>query len=121
MRVVPVPNQSDNYAYLLIDDTSKKAAAIDPFDVPKVKAAAEKEGVDIVVGITTHHHADHSGGNLEFVSSVPAMTVTFRSYDTQVSKYPGVPMYAGSNKAPAATEIVKDKEEFSLGDNIQIR
>ena len=67
MRVIPVPNQSDNYAYLLIDDVSKTAAAVDPFDVPKVTAAAEKEGVQIVAGITTHHHADHSGGNKEFV------------------------------------------------------
>jgi glyoxylase-like metal-dependent hydrolase (beta-lactamase superfamily II) len=67
MRVIPVPNQSDNYAYLLIDDASKTAAAVDPFDVPKVTAAAEKEHVQIVAGITTHHHGDHSGGNTEFV------------------------------------------------------
>lgn len=70
MRVIPVPNQSDNYAYLLIDDASKTAAAVDPFDIPKVTAAAEKEGVKIVAGITTHHHADHSGGNAEFVCCV---------------------------------------------------
>ncbi|KAF8509914.1 beta-lactamase-like protein [Gautieria morchelliformis] len=104
MRVIPVPNQSDNYAYLLIDDTSKTAAAVDPFDVPKVTAAAEKEGVQIVAGITTHHHPDHSGGNKEFSS-----------------KYPGTPMYAGSTTAPAVTTVVKDKSEFTLGDNIHIR
>ncbi|KAF8582071.1 hydroxyacylglutathione hydrolase [Ramaria rubella] len=104
MRVIPVPNQSDNYAYLLIDDASKKAAAIDPFDVPKVTAAAEKEGVQVVAGITTHHHKDHSGGNKAFAS-----------------KYPGVPMYAGSTTAPAVTDVVQDKTEFTLGDNIHIR
>ena len=69
MRVVPIPNQADNYAYLLIDDSSKKAAAVDPYDVPKVTAAANKAGVQIVAGITTHHHRDHSGGNEEFVCS----------------------------------------------------
>ena len=63
MRVVPVPVRSDNYAYLLIDDTTGKAAAVDPYDVPKVQAAAAKAGVQIVAGITTHHHFDHSGGN----------------------------------------------------------
>lgn len=67
MRIVPIPNQSDNYAYLLIDDASNKAAAVDPYDVPKVTAAAESEGVQIVAGITTHHHMDHSGGNKAFV------------------------------------------------------
>jgi len=30
-------------------------------------------------------------------------------------------MYAGSDKSPAASNIVKDKSEFTLGDNIQFR
>ncbi|CAE6459754.1 unnamed protein product [Rhizoctonia solani] len=71
MRVVPVPVCSDNYAYLLIDEATNKAAAVDPFDVPKVKAQAEKEGVELTALITTHHHADHSGGNKEFHSVYP--------------------------------------------------
>ena len=59
-KLVPVPVRDDNYAYLLIDEPTKKAAAIDPFDVSKVSAA---HGVEIIAGITTHHHFDHSGGN----------------------------------------------------------
>ena len=63
MKVVPVPVREDNYAYLLIDDATNTAAAVDPYDVPKVQAAAAKAGVQIVASITTHHHFDHSGGN----------------------------------------------------------
>ena len=63
MKVVPVPVRDDNYAYLLIDDSTKKAAAVDPYDMKKVQAAAEQEGVQIVANLTTHHHHDHSGGN----------------------------------------------------------
>ena len=63
MRVIPVPVRDDNYAYLLVDTATNKAAAVDPYDVPKVQAAAEKVGVQIVANITTHHHYDHSGGN----------------------------------------------------------
>jgi hydroxyacylglutathione hydrolase len=63
MRIVPVPVRSDNYAYLIIDEPSKKAAVVDVFDVEKVRAVADQEGVNIVAGITTHHHFDHSGGN----------------------------------------------------------
>lgn len=63
MKVIPVPVRDDNYAYLLVDEASNKAAAVDPYDVPKVQAAADKAGVEIVAGITTHHHHDHSGGN----------------------------------------------------------
>ncbi|KAI0079995.1 hydroxyacylglutathione hydrolase [Panus rudis PR-1116 ss-1] len=103
MKVVPVPVRSDNYAYLLIDDASKKAAAVDPYDVPKVQAAAEKEGVQIVACLTTHHHHDHSGGNQAFAQ-----------------RYPGVPIYGGSNQIPALTNLVKDKDEFKV-DNISVK
>ncbi|PCH38274.1 hydroxyacylglutathione hydrolase [Wolfiporia cocos MD-104 SS10] len=102
MRVLPVPVREDNYAYLLIDDVSNKAAAVDPYDVPKVAAAAEKAGVEIVAGITTHHHFDHSGGN-------------------QAKQFPGVPIYGGSDKVPALTNLVKDKDEFTVGTGIQVK
>lgn len=67
MKVVPVPVREDNYAYLLIDEETKKAAAIDPFDVKKVLSAADEHGVELVSVLTTHHHFDHAGGNEEFV------------------------------------------------------
>ncbi|KAG8714809.1 Cytoplasmic glyoxalase II [Ceratobasidium sp. 395] len=104
MRVVPVPVRSDNYAYLLIDEATKQAAAVDPFDVPKVRAQAEKEGVKLTALITTHHHADHSGGNEEFRSA-----------------YPNVPVYGGSKQVPALTNLVKDEDTFSVGENIQVK
>ncbi|KAJ7470306.1 hydroxyacylglutathione hydrolase [Mycena latifolia] len=104
MKVVPVPVRSDNYAYLLVDSATKVAAAVDPYDVDKVTAAADSLGVQIVAGITTHHHDDHSGGNKVFAST-----------------YPDAVIYAGSHLAPAATRFVKDKDEFSLGANIRIK
>jgi hydroxyacylglutathione hydrolase len=73
MKVIPVLVSSDNYAYLLVDESTHQAAAVDPFDVPKVKAAADQIGVKIVAGIVTHHHLDHTGGNqvnLKHISSV---------------------------------------------------
>ncbi|KAH9951299.1 beta-lactamase-like protein [Amylocystis lapponica] len=102
MKVLPVPVRDDNYAYLLIDDHSAKAAAVDPYDVPKVQAAAKNAGVDIVAGITTHHHDDHSGGN-------------------RAKAFPGVPIYGGSDLVPALTNLVKDKDEFTVGESIHVR
>jgi len=104
MKVVPVPVSNDNYAYLLIDESSNKAAAVDPYDVYKVSAAADAHGVEIIAGITTHHHFDHSGGNNIFAS-----------------KYPGVTIYGGSSKVPALTKLLHDKDEFSIGDHIHVR
>jgi hydroxyacylglutathione hydrolase len=46
--------------YLLIDESSSQAAAVDPYDVSKLKAAAEKEGVRLTSVLTTHHHPDHA-------------------------------------------------------------
>ena len=63
MKTIVIPNQSDNYSYLIVDDATNKAAVVDTFDVAKVEAAAEKHGVQIVANLSTHHHRDHTGGN----------------------------------------------------------
>ena len=63
MHVVPVPVRKDNYSYLLIDESSKTAATIDPYDVPKIARVADSHGVDITAAFITHHHHDHAGGN----------------------------------------------------------
>ncbi|EPT05946.1 hypothetical protein FOMPIDRAFT_1026827 [Fomitopsis schrenkii] len=102
MKVIPVPVRNDNYAYLLVDTATSQAAAVDPYDVPKVQAAAEKAGVQIVANITTHHHVDHSGGN-------------------KASAFPDAPVYGGSDKIPALTKLVKDRDEFKLGEGVTIR
>ncbi|EJT98443.1 Metallo-hydrolase/oxidoreductase [Dacryopinax primogenitus] len=104
MRVVPVPNQADNYAYLLIDEATKRAAVVDPYDVSKVARYAQKEGVEIESVLTTHHHHDHSGGNLEYVR-----------------EYPGVPVFGGSTAVPALTKKVADGDEFSVGEDISVK
>ncbi|CAE6432913.1 unnamed protein product, partial [Rhizoctonia solani] len=104
MRIITVPVRRDNYAYLLIDEATNKAAAVDPFDVLKCRAQAEKEGVELIALITTHHHADHSGGNDEFHSA-----------------YPSALVYGGSDSIPALTHLVKDGDIFYVGENIQVR
>ncbi|KAH9079183.1 Metallo-hydrolase/oxidoreductase [Lactarius deliciosus] len=104
MRVIPVPVRTDNYAYLLVDDTVNEAAAVDPYTPSKVKAAAEQLGVKVVAGITTHHHDDHSGGNEEFAKL-----------------FPGVPIYGGSHKSPALTHLVGDNDRFTVGKALDVK
>jgi len=104
MRVIPVPVRSDNYAYLLVDESTKKTFAIDPYDVKRVDDAASKAGVQLQGVLTTHHHPDHSGGNEEFART-----------------HQGVTIYGGSSQVPALSNEVKDGDEFTLGDDIKIR
>jgi len=103
MKIVPVLVSADNYAYLVIDEPSKKAAIVDVFNVEKVQAVADQEGVNIVAGITTHHHQDHSGGNKALAST-----------------YPTIPIYGGF-QVPAKTKLVEDEDKFTIGDNIQVQ
>lgn len=77
LRVVTVPILEDNYSYLLIDESSKSAAAVDPADANAVVAAARREGVTLTHVLTTHCHWDHAGGNKDMVS--PARSQQARS------------------------------------------
>lgn len=46
------------------------AAAVDPFDAPKVYEAARAQGVAIELILTTHSHFDHAGGNRALVELI---------------------------------------------------
>ncbi|ORY92946.1 beta-lactamase-like protein [Leucosporidium creatinivorum] len=99
MKVIPVPCRSDNYMYILQDEATGKAAVFDPYDPVKLQAAADKEGIKIgEYLLTTHHHNDHSGGNEAFIA-----------------EHKDAKVYAGSDKSPGATNILKHKDTFSMG------
>lgn len=69
MRIIPVPIRSDNYMYLLAEDSSSagskpQAFVIDPADPNALDKFQKVEpNVEIVGVLTTHHHEDHAGGN----------------------------------------------------------
>ncbi|MBT6095432.1 MAG: hydroxyacylglutathione hydrolase [Rhodospirillaceae bacterium] len=56
---------SDNYVYLAHDAETGATAVVDPAVVEPVMAAAAAKGWKITHILNTHHHADHTGGNLE--------------------------------------------------------
>ncbi|CAD6579548.1 MAG: Meiotic Sister-Chromatid recombination aldehyde dehydrogenase [Cyphobasidiales sp. Tagirdzhanova-0007] len=86
--------------HLLIDEETKTAAAVDPYDVKKVIAAAEKEGVTIEADLG---RSDHAGGNLEFKKA-----------------FPGVTVYGGSEQVAGLTKKVNDKDTFTVGNGIKV-
>ncbi|CAG8649370.1 25782_t:CDS:2 [Gigaspora margarita] len=94
MKVIPVPVLEDNYSYVVIDET----AVVDPVEPEKVLPVVEQHGANLKHLITTHHHSDHSGGNEKLVAQRENLTV-----------------YGGEDRVPAVNHLVKDGEEFKIG------
>lgn len=63
IRQIPVLN--DNYVYLVREPESGAVAVVDPAVVGPVLAEADRLGWTITHILNTHHHGDHTGGNLE--------------------------------------------------------
>lgn len=101
MRVLPIPCLSDNYAYLLVRDGSRDAVVIDPSESEPVIAAIEREGLNLVAIVATHHHPDHVGGN-----------------EGLRARYGELPVYAHASdrgRVPAQTHDVEEGRSFNLG------
>ncbi len=72
MEIVAVPAFTDNYLWLVHDETSGETAVVDPGDAPPVLAEAERRGWTITQVWNTHWHPDHTGGNLAICEATGA-------------------------------------------------
>ncbi len=64
LEVVAVPAFTDNYIWLVHDEASGETAVVDPGDAAPALAEAKRRGWAVTQVWNTHHHWDHSGGNL---------------------------------------------------------
>ncbi|TAJ85328.1 hydroxyacylglutathione hydrolase [bacterium] len=64
MRIVQIPLLRDNYGYLVVCESTNDAAVVDPSEAEPVLRQVEKEKVKLKAILNTHHHRDHTGGNL---------------------------------------------------------
>jgi len=55
---------TDNYAYLLHDVEADICAVVDPSESGPVRAALKNRGWHLTHILNTHHHPDHTGGNV---------------------------------------------------------
>lgn len=62
LSVTPIPAFSDNYIWLLRQDTSQAVCVVDPGDATPVIEWLEREGLELGTVLITHHHHDHTGG-----------------------------------------------------------
>lgn len=87
LEIVSVPVLSDNYAWLAHEPDSGATAAIDPAVAGPVLDAARCRGWRISHILNTHHHGDHTGGNLELKRECGAVVVGARK---DAARIPGI-------------------------------
>jgi hydroxyacylglutathione hydrolase len=68
-----VPCLKDNYAYLIVQDDF--CAVVDPSEPGPVIAALQREALNLTHILNTHHHGDHTGGNLALKEKYGALVV----------------------------------------------
>ncbi|KAG7335012.1 hypothetical protein KOW79_001608 [Hemibagrus wyckioides] len=75
MRVKVISILEDNYMYLVIDEQSKEAIAVDPAVPHRLLEIVNREGVTLTAVLTTHHHWDHARGNEALLKDLPELQV----------------------------------------------
>ena len=62
LSVTPIPALSDNYIWLLRQDTSPGVCVVDPGDAEPVIQLLEQKNLNLETILITHHHGDHTAG-----------------------------------------------------------
>lgn len=75
MAIVPVPQLSDNFAYLIVDDAAKVCGVVDCAEADKVLAEISRRSLELVAVLSTHWHFDHVGGNQDLLKAKPKLKV----------------------------------------------
>ncbi|THU46388.1 hypothetical protein C4D60_Mb09t04410 [Musa balbisiana] len=104
MKIVHVECLEDNYAYLIVNEVSGEAAAVDPVEPDKVCWTAKQIGADLKLVLTTHHHWDHAGGNEKMKQLVP-----------------GIKVFGGSkDSVKGCTDNLENGDKLPLGPDMEI-
>jgi hydroxyacylglutathione hydrolase len=113
-HVWTLPCRTDNFVYVVAaagngmatgvatsgGAAKRQVAIVDPCDAAPVLELLEREGLQPVAILNTHHHGDHVGGNLEILQ-----------------RYPGLEIYAHSSdqgRIPGQTQLLEDEQVITV-------
>ena len=94
-RILPIPAFTDNYIWVI--QHGKYAAVVDPGDAEPVLYYLAHHQLQLCAILNTHHHADHTGGNLALLTQYP------------------VPVYGpASESIPGLTHPLRENDSVNL-------
>jgi hydroxyacylglutathione hydrolase len=100
LEIVLVPLLRDNYAYLLHDAAAGVTGVVDPSEAEPVLRMAAERGWELTHVLNTHHHHDHTGGNLRLKQATGCIIVGPR---------------ADHDRIPGIDVAVQEGERFEFG------
>jgi hydroxyacylglutathione hydrolase len=92
LEIYQFPCLSDNYGVLIHDADGRVTASIDAPEADKVQAALARKRWTLTHILTTHHHADHTGGNAALKAATGCTIVGPRG---EADKIPGIDIKVG--------------------------
>ena len=95
MKIEIIKCLQDNYAYIIIDETSRSSIVVDPSESKPIIDYIEKNNLNLKFILNTHHHFDHVGGNKELK----------KKYNLKVAGFEG-----DKNRIPEIDVALGDKE-----------
>lgn len=101
MAIIAVPQLSDNFAYLVIDDATRECGVVDCAEADKVLVEVERQGVKLTAALSTHWHFDHVGGNNDLAAAVPGLKI----YGAR----------AENGRIPSLTNPIDDGDTVTVG------
>jgi hydroxyacylglutathione hydrolase len=74
-----IQQHSDNFSYIIADDTTREAAVVDSsYNAGKIASILKAENLKLKYIINTHSHSDHTAGNAELRSMSSARIVAHK-------------------------------------------
>ena len=100
IEVFQLPAFEDNYLFVIRDLATAQVAAIDPGDAEVISRFLDEQNWTLNFILNTHHHWDHSGGNLDLKSKYNCAI-----YGSEYDK----------DRIPGLDHTLKDGDTFSMG------
>lgn len=100
LQVFQLPVLQDNYIYIIHDGDTKNTAVVDPALSEPVDLFLKGKGWKLDFIFSTHHHWDHTGGNLELKKRWNCKILGFKE---------------DAHRIPGINQQLQEGEEFTFG------